>query len=147
MRTRRNGGVGHIVLTRSWRSWWALVLVGVAILCVPLLGHHSFSLYYLEEDTIEVEGDIVEFQYKNPHSWIHVMSQEGFGRPKVYAAEWASPTRLERDSITKNTLRVGDSVRIWASPNRDPYDNRIRLKRIERRSDGWKWGQTRRENR
>jgi len=31
-------------------------------------------------------------------------------------------------------------VRIWASPNRNPNDNRIRLKRIERRSDHWKWG-------
>ena len=144
MRTQRNGGVGHTVLTRSW---WALVLGGVAILCAPLLGHHSFAVYYIEADTIEIEGDIVEFQYKNPHAWIQIVGQENFGRPKAYAAEWASTSRLDRDGITKNTLHVGDSVRIWAAPSRDPNDNRIRLKRIERRSDGWQWGQNRRENR
>jgi hypothetical protein len=133
---------------RLTRSWLAFALGGVALLCAPVLGHHSFGDYYIESDTIEVEGDIVEFQYKNPHSWIHVMAQEPFGGPpKAYAAEWASVSRLERDGITKNTLHVGDVVRIWASPSRNPKDNRIRLKRIERRSDGWRWGQERRDTR
>ena len=132
---------------RLTRSWWALVLGGVAFLCAPLMGHHSFGDYYLEADTIEVEGDIIEFQYKNPHSWIHVMVQEPFSQPKAYAAEWVSVSRLERDGITKNTLQVGDNVRIWGSPARNPKDNRIHLKRIERRSDGWRWGQERRDTR
>ena len=45
------------------------------------------------------------------------------------------------------TKSWSDKVRIWASPSRDPKDNRIRLRRIERRSDGWHWGPNRRENR
>ena len=138
MRTQRNGAVGRHVAP----SWWVLVVSGVVILWAPVLGHHSFAEYYIEQDTIEVEGDIVEFQYKNPHSWIHVMGQDVLGRSKPYAAEWASVSRLERDGITARTLRVGDTVRIWASPNRNPNDTRIRLKRIERRSDGWRWGRT-----
>jgi hypothetical protein len=120
---------------------WLLVGIGVATFCAPAQGHHSFAEYYLEADTIEIEGEILEFQYKNPHSWIYVMGQEplGGGR-KPYAAEWASVSRLERDGITAKTLRPGDVVRIWASPNRNPNDNRIRLKRIERRADHWTWG-------
>ena len=132
---------------RATWSWWALVLVGVAILYEPLRAHHSFATYYLEADTIEIEGDVVEFQYKNPHAWLYVAGQETFGARKNYAAEWASRTQLERDGITKVTLRAGDSVRIWASPNRDPSDNRVRLKRIERRADGFKWAQNRRDSR
>jgi hypothetical protein len=144
MPTQRNGGVWCTVLARSW---WALVLGGVAILCAPLLAHHSFAVYYIEADTIEVEGDIVEFQYKNPHAWVYIVGEEAFGRRKAYAAEWTSTSQLDRAGITKNTLHVGDSVRIWASPNKDPNDNRVRLKRIERPSDGWKWGQTGRQSR
>jgi hypothetical protein len=119
---------------------WLLVMIGVAALCTPARGHHSFSEFYLESDTIEVEGEVIEFQYKNPHAWVHVMARETFGGQKPYAAEWASVSRLERDGINAKTLRPGDIVRIWASPNRNPNDNRIRLKRIERRSDRWKWG-------
>lgn len=119
---------------------WLLVAIGVVVVCAPARAHHSFAEYYLESDTIEIEGEVIEFQYKNPHSWIHVMAREPFGAQKTYAAEWASVSRLERDGINAKTLRPGDMVRIWASPNRNPNDNRIRLKRIERRADRWKWG-------
>ena len=126
---------------------WALVLGGIALVCAPVVAHHSFSDFYLEEDTLEVEGEIVEFQYKNPHSWIHIIGTDPFGQQQAYAAEWVSTSRLEREGITKNTLRAGDSVRIWASPNRNPRDNRIRVKRIERRNPRWEWGQLRRQGR
>lgn len=110
-----------------------------------LIAHHSFATLYLESDLIEVEGEIVEFQYQNPHSWVHVNGQDPFGRPRVYAAEWTSRAALERSGIKKDTLREGDQVRIWAAPNRNPNDNRIHLKRIERRRDRWQWGQPERQ--
>ena len=125
-----------------------VVALVLALAAAPLLAHHSFATMYLEQDTLEIEGEVVEFQYVNPHSWLHVDGQDPFGRRRTYAAEWASRARLEGDGIKKDTLRVGDTVRIWASPNRNPSDNRIRLRRIERRRDGWQWGQpTRQEER
>jgi hypothetical protein len=42
---------------------------------------------------------------------------------------------------------MGDRLRIWASPNRNPKDNRVRIKRMERRRDRWKWGGNRIETR
>ena len=125
------------------RLWTALLVSGCVAFGPPLLAHHTFATFYVEADTIEVEGDIVEFQYKNPHAWLYIIGQEPFGKPKTYAAEWTSTSQLDRAGITKDTLRVGDTVRIWASPSHDPNDNRIRLKRIERPSDGWRWGQNR----
>lgn len=105
------------------------------------LGHHSFAVTYLEHDTIEIEGQVVEFQFKNPHAWVFVQgTEQPFGRDeKVYAAEWVSTSQLDRNGIDKKWFRPGDEVRLWASPNKNPSDNRVRLKRIERKSDGWKW--------
>jgi len=122
------------------RNRIGFVFAALALLGAPIVAHHSFATYYLEEDTIEVEGDIVEFQYRNPHSWIHVEGEERANRGvRIYAAEWVGTSRLEREGITGKTLRAGDRVRIWAAPNRNPTDTRIHLKRI-RRSDGWQWG-------
>ena len=68
------------------------------------------------------------------------------GEEKIYSAEWVSTSQLERQGIDKTTLKPGDNVRIWGSPSKNPSDNRMHLKRIER-SDGWEWrggqGQTR----
>jgi hypothetical protein len=128
-------------------SWAALAIGSLVILAVPVLAHHSFGAYYFEDETIDVEGEVVEFQYRNPHSWIFILADQPFSAPKPYAAEWASTSRLERDEITRNTIHPGDRVRIWASPSRAPGDNRIRLKRIERPADHWRWGQNPRETR
>ena len=102
-------------------------------------GHHSFAAYYFEDQSIQVEGDIVEVQFKAPHTWVHINSRDESGKEKRYAAEWANPSRLEREGMTKVTLKVSDFVRIWGSPSRDPNDGRIHLKRLLLPSDGWEW--------
>ena len=128
------------------RPWTLVVLCVVMILSARLLAHHNFADLYLETDTIDIDGEVVEFQYRNPHAWIHVASQDAFGAQKIYAGEWASVSRLERDGITRDFIKVGDRLRIWASPNRNANDNRIRIKRIERRSDRWRWGASQSRN-
>jgi hypothetical protein len=129
---------------RRWLTRLALggIALGVAVSAsrVPMLAHHSFAVYYLEADIIEIDGDVIEFQYKNPHAWIFVQATEpGFGQPKIYAAEWVSTSQLDRSGIDKKFFKPGDRLHIWVSPNKNPSDNRVRLKRMERRSDGWKW--------
>jgi hypothetical protein len=116
----------------------SLILATLVLAAVPVVAHHSFAAYYLEDDLIEIEGVVIEFQYKNPHAWLFVQGQESGRAPQVFAAEWVGTSRLERDGIGKTFFREGDRLRIWASPNRNPSDNRVHLKRIER-ADGWKW--------
>lgn len=113
-----------------------LVMLGLS---VTVSGHHSFAAYYYEDQSIQIEGEIVEVQFKAPHTWVHVRAQDPAGKERLYAAEWANPSRLEREGMTKDTLRIADVVRIWGSPSRDPNDGRIHLKRILRPSDGWEW--------
>jgi len=112
----------------------------VLVLWAAAAAHHSFGAVYLESDMIEVDGTIVEFQYKNPHSWVHVRGSErsGLGEERLYSAEWVSTSQLENEGITKTTLKPGDKVRIWGSPSKNPSDYRMHLKRMER-SDGWQW--------
>ena len=117
---------------------WALVL-GVLVTAAPARAHHSFAEYYIEKDTIDIEGDVVQFQYKNPHSYLFVDAPDTFGARHVYMAEWQSVSRLESDGITNKTIRPGDRVRIWGSPGRNEADHRIRLKRIKL-PDGRMWG-------
>lgn len=119
----------------------------LAIAAPAARAHHSFGAYYLESDTIEIEGEVVEFQYKNPHTWVNVESHDPFGREVVYAAEWGSVSALERQGVLRGTLKVGDHVRIWASPGKNPTDTRVRLKRIQLPDGRRIGGQTREQER
>ena len=136
---------GHLQVARHIAG---LVLISsVLAMAVTAHAHHSFGQYYLEADTLEIEGQVVEFQYKNPHTWIHVDGQDPFGRRMIYAAEWGSVSGLERQGVLKNTVKVGDRVRVWVSPNRNPNDNRVRLKRIQLPDGRTLGGQNRQQDR
>jgi hypothetical protein len=122
---------------------WLVVTMAVVVLGgagAGLLAHHSFASVYLEEDTVEIAGEVVEFRYENPHAWLFVRGTEvsGAGAAKVYGAEWAGTAALERQDIEKDTLKPGDRVRIWGAPAKNPSEAKIHLKRVER-SDGWSW--------
>jgi len=114
----------------------AVVLVGGA---VAVFAHHSFAADYFEEQTVSFEGELVEFEYRAPHSWVHLMVRTETGDLLKYSAEWASPTRLSQRGVTQDSLKPGDHVVISGSPGRKPAERRIHVKRITRPSDGWNW--------
>jgi hypothetical protein len=124
------------------RTWQALAMAVVVLAGAGarLAAHHSFAAAYLEDQMIEVAGEVTEFRYENPHAWLLVRGSEAGrgGGAKVYAAEWVGTAQLERQYIEKYTLKPGDRVRIWGSPSKDPAEAKLHLKKIER-SDGWTW--------
>jgi hypothetical protein len=117
----------------------ALGAVGALAVAIPVHAHHAFAASYFEEQTITIEGDVVELDYQNPHAWVHVSAPDSSGRMQKYGAEWSNPGRLRQQGIMKDTLRPGDRVIVTGSPSRDPDTYRLHLKRIERPADGWKW--------
>jgi hypothetical protein len=95
--------------------------------------------YYFEEQSVTIEGDLDAFELRAPHAWVYVMAPDAQGRRQRFGAEWGNPSRLSRDGITTATLKAGDRVIITGSPGRNPAENKIHLKRIERPADGWQW--------
>jgi hypothetical protein len=119
------------------RAWVAAV--GLAVMTVPAFAHHSFVAYYAEDESVSVQGEVVEFEYRNPHAWVHVEALDKDGRLQRISAEWANPGRLVRQGISKDTIKPGDRVIVTGSPSRNPAELKMHLKGITRLSDGWKW--------
>jgi hypothetical protein len=115
------------------------ILVLVLASAPVISGHHSFAAHYFEEQSVTIEGTLLEFKYEAPHAWVHLSVTDSGGAARQYAAEWANPNRLSRDGITKETLKAGDRLVVTGSPGRNAGENRIHLKRVERPSDGWNW--------
>lgn len=116
----------------------------VAGLCMTAIvgtayAHHSFARFYFEERSVTIEGEMVKFEYRSPHAWVHIDTTDERGTTQQYAAEWANPSRLTRDNITQDTLKVGDRVIITGSPGRIAEERKVHLKRIQRPADGWNW--------
>ncbi|PYT72210.1 MAG: hypothetical protein DMG39_10635 [Acidobacteria bacterium] len=123
------------------RAKYAIVLLVV----ITLVGsscayaHHSFAATYYIDRTQTIEGNIVEFLYRNPHSYIKVEAPDDKGQKQVWAIEWAGGAQLAEEHVSRDTLKPGDHVIVSGNPARDAASHRIRIQNINRPSDGWKW--------
>lgn len=109
-----------------------VVLLFVAVAWVAGSGakayaHHSFAATYLEDQTVTIEGDLVQFLFRNPHSFVHVMVKEKDGSQVRYAVEWGGAGQLGGQGVTRETLKPGDHVIITGAPGRNPADHRVRM--------------------
>jgi hypothetical protein len=102
--------------------------------------HHSFTATYFEDRTIEIEGKLLQFMFRNPHTFVHVEAPDEAGQLQRWAVEWGGAGQLANQGVTSQTLRVGDVVKITGNPGRDPADHRIRMVYLERSADGFNWG-------
>lgn len=117
----------------------ALLALGASVVTLPVYAHHSFSAYYFADESISIEGNVQEFDYVNPHVWVHILAPDKEGRLQKVSAEWAAPNRLLQQGIVKDTLKPGERVIVTGSPSRDSFGYKIQLKRIYRLADGWTW--------
>ena len=117
-----------------------LIAAGAGLLARPALAHHSFSATYLETQSQTIEGEIVQFVFRNPHSFVHVNVKEKDGTVTTYNVEWGGTGQLGNTGVKRDTLKAGDVVVITGAPGRNPADHRIRMVTLKRPSDGFTWG-------
>ena len=113
-----------------------LVLFGALVLGTNISAHHSFAATYLEDQSVTIRGELVQFLFRDPHSFVHVVVDEGDGRPVRYAVEWSGARQLLMAGITQETLKAGDFLVITGSPGRISSDHRVRLTNLRRPKDG-----------
>ena len=80
--------------------------------------HHSFAIYDSAHQ-VTIEGTVKEFQWTNPHVWIHVMVKNDKGVEEEWNVECTSVNFLTRRGWSKQTFKPGDKVSITLSPLRD----------------------------
>jgi hypothetical protein len=126
-------------MTQRTRLVLATLLVAGALVCARRVSaHHSFASTYSDQ-TITIEGKVVEFLFRNPHSAVLLESPGKSGQAIVWAAEWGTAGQLSRQGIEKDTIKAGDHLIIRGNPSRNTADHRLRMGEIIRPSDGWKW--------
>ena len=104
--------------------------------------HHSISGHYFMDQTVHLEGDVLEFSYTNPHSFVQLSAKDPqTGQPVKWEIEWASVRRLQQRGVSRDAVKPGDHVIIEGYPSRENLDHRLFLRGITRPADGWKSGQ------
>jgi uncharacterized protein DUF6152 len=117
-----------------------LVLAGACLFGITASAHHSFNAVYDVSREVTIEGKLVQFLYRNPHSWVHVEVTVPGGEVQRWAVEWGGSGQLAGQGVTRTTLKVGDTVVISGDPSRTAGDYKLKMNSLLRTSDGFGWG-------
>jgi hypothetical protein len=117
-----------------------LVLVASLVVGIVVDAHHSYSATYDTSKEVKLEGKLVQFVYRNPHSFVHLQAPDDKGVQQRWSVEWSGTGQLANSGVTRESLKVGDEVVIVGRPSRVPGEYRALMVSLTRPSDGFTWG-------
>ena len=95
------------------------IVMTVAAFAVQGQAHHSFAMFD-HEKTITVSGTLTEFEWTNPHCWLHVaVVDAATGRTVDWAFEMGSVGQVAQQGWKADTVKPGDKITIEAHPMKD----------------------------
>ena len=100
----------------STLAGWALAAAGS--IALPALAHHSFAMFD-QTKQVSLKGTVKEFQWTNPHAFIHVEITAEGGTKETWDIELNRPNNLKRQGWSSSSVKVGDKVTLVANPLRD----------------------------
>ena len=97
-----------------------LSLAGFALslFAFPALGHHSFAMFD-HGQVLTLNGTVQEFEWHNPHAWLHLTVMDENGNAVTWGFEGGSPGQLTAAGWTPNTVEAGDQIELSFHPLKD----------------------------
>ena len=91
-------------------------------LSVTVSAHHSRTNFD-QETLLEFEGVLTEYSWRNPHSFATVVVETETGETRELLMEMNSISVLSRGGWTRDTMKAGDRVTVFANPDNNPNNN------------------------
>jgi hypothetical protein len=114
----------------------AAATLGLGLLSgtAPIFGHHSVHGTYLEDAPFaKVEGTVIQFLLRNPHSYGRVEDAAHV----IWDIEWGNGGKLGQQGVCSGSLKAGDHVVVTGNQGRNPSGHWLYLRTIDRPSDGF----------
>jgi hypothetical protein len=116
-----------------------VAIVGL-VATTGVVAHHSYSATYDTSRTITLEGKLVQFVFKNPHSFVTVQAPDPNGTMRRWSLEWAGTAQLARSGVKSESLKPGDEVTVVGNPSRVTGEFKALMVSLKRPLDGFTWG-------
>ena len=98
---------------------FSISFVSTVLLTASAEAHHSFSALFDVDRAVTVTGEVTEFEFEAPHSYIHLKVSGADGADEAWQIETTTPGMLLRKGINPSSLKAGDTITVNGNPTRD----------------------------
>jgi hypothetical protein len=97
----------------------------IASVSAPLvaLAHHSVSAWFDPNEIIELEGELTELRWQNPHIAFTLRVVDATGKSTLWDMESLSLSGITRTGLTRDLLDVGQQLKVAGNPSRRNLNN------------------------
>lgn len=95
--------------------------VAVWLAAAPGAAHHGAFQYEFGR-TVQVEGEVTEYHWRNPHAFVYLRTRDADGTEGTFVIEAEGPSGLTPLGVNAQSIRPGDYVVAVVFPHRsDPH--------------------------
>jgi len=95
-----------------------IVGIGVFLLAVPAMAHHSIAAKFDDKKPVTLRGLITKVDWLNPHVHLYINVQNA-NAPVSWAIELESPIDLGKSGWKSDSLKLGDEITVQGISARD----------------------------
>src|ERR1700739_4900586 len=93
------------------RTVFGLAGLAAVLFAAPAVAHHAFAMFDSSK-LLYMTGTVKQFDFVNPHAWLHVIIANDKGEISTWAFEGGSPSQLVSLGWSKEHPAVGDKIEV-----------------------------------
>jgi hypothetical protein len=114
---------------------YLFIVLAVAAVVVPAmssLAHHAQAPFFHQDRTVEIQGVVKNWLFRNPHPVLRVEVTGENGQKVEWAVQFAPATVLSKRGWSNDTFQVGEVVIASGHPSKAPGTYGLEIQTILR---------------
>lgn len=100
-----------------------IAIAATLLLASAIQAHHAYTAEFDTQKPVQLTGVLTRVEWSNPHIWLYLDVKDDKGAVTNWGFSASPPGMLQRRGITRDSLKIGETLTISGHRARDGSNN------------------------